>query len=45
MDIMVEIFSEDGLEYARGIACGLYHQERGSVVLSERRLPELVWAE
>lgn len=45
LDIMVEIFSEDGLEYARGIACGLYHQERGSVVLSERRLPELVWAE
>ena len=45
LDIMVEIFSEDGLEYARGIACGLYHQERGRVVLSERRLPELVWAE
>lgn len=45
MDIMVEIFSENGLEYARGISCGLYHQELGNMLVSGRRQPELVWAE
>lgn len=43
---LVEIYSEKGLEYARGIFCGLYNQEGDAQrYLYSMIQPKLVWAE
>lgn len=43
---LVEIYSEKGLEYARGIFCGLYNQEGDAQrYLYSMKHPKLVWAE
>ena len=43
---LVEIYSEKGLEYARGIFCGLYNQDGDAQrYLYSMIQPKLVWAE
>ena len=43
---LVEIYSEKGLEYARGIFCGLYNQDGDAQrYLYSMVQPKLVWAE
>lgn len=43
---LVEIYSEKGLEYARGIFCGLYNQGGDAQrYLYSMKHPKLVWAE
>lgn len=43
---LVEIYSEKGLEYARGIFCGLYNQDGDAQrYLYSMKHPKLVWAE
>lgn len=43
-NVMVEIYSGDGLVYAREIGCGLYRQNRsGTQTLQDMTKPTLVW--
>ena len=43
---LVEIYSEKGLEYARGIFCGLYNQDGDAQrYLYSMIQPKLVWVE
>ncbi len=44
VDVMVEVYSAEGLVYARGIRCGLLHQSRGSrQYLQAMQEPMLAW--
>lgn len=43
-DVAVQIYSAQGLEYARFIRCGLYHRDVGAYLRSGQK-PALAWAE
>lgn len=44
LDVMVEVYSSEGLVYARGIRCGLLHQSKGSSqYLRAMQEPKLAW--
>ena len=43
VDVMVEVYSAEGLVYARGIQCGLLHQNVGQT-LSPMQRPNIAWS-
>ena len=43
VDVMVEVYSAEGLVYAQGIQCGLLHQNVGQTVRAMQR-PNIAWS-
>lgn len=43
VDVMVEVYSAEGLVYAQGIRCGLLHQGAGQTVRAMQR-PNIAWS-
>ena len=43
IDVMVEVYSAEGLVYAQGIRCGLHHQGAGQTVRAMQR-PNIAWS-
>ena len=43
VDVMVEVYSAEGLVYAQGIRCGLHHQGAGQTVRAMQR-PNIAWS-
>ena len=43
IDVMVEVYSAEGLVYAQGIRCGLLHQNVGQTLRAMQR-PNIAWS-